>query len=163
MSFSAKSVKFALETAYSKTHILVMLLIACLFIWIGVYVYRNYVGSYLGSSIEGYSAEMGDDAVSSNGKTATFYMFQTGWCPHCKSATPVWDDFVRKNNNMKVGNYTVLFKSVDCDSVEGKPIADAFDVKGYPEFKLERSPGDVIDFQGKPTEDNFNSLLQSSL
>ena len=83
MAFSAKSVKTVLETAYSKTHILVMLLIACLFIWIGVYVYRNYVGSYLGSSIEGYAANMGDNAPNnSNGKTATLYMFGTGWCPH---------------------------------------------------------------------------------
>ena len=164
MAFSAKSVKTVLETAYSKTHILVMLLIACLFIWIGVYVYRNYVGSYLGSSIEGYAADMGDDAPNnSNGKTATLYMFGTGWCPHCKTAKPIWDDYVNKNQNIKVGNYTVLFKSVDCDDPQGKPIADAFNVKGYPTFKLERSPGDVVDFEAKPHEDNFNSLLQSSL
>lgn len=64
---------------------------------------------------------------------------------------------------MKVGNYNVLFKSVDCDSTEGKPLSNAFDVKGYPSFKLERSPGDVVDFDAKPSEDNFNSLLQSSL
>ena len=164
MAFSAKSVKTVLETAYSKTHILVMLLIACLFIWIGVYVYRNYVGSYLGSSIEGYAANMGDNAPnSSNGKTATLYMFGTGWCPHCKTAKPIWDDYVNKNQNMKVGNYTVLFISVDCDDPEGKPLADAFNVKGYPTFKLERSPGDVVEFEAKPSEDNFNSLLQSSL
>ena len=62
MAFSAKNIKIALETAYSKTHILVMLLVAFLFIWIGIYVYRNYVGSYLGSHIEGYAANIGDDA-----------------------------------------------------------------------------------------------------
>lgn len=163
MAFSAKNIKVALETAYSKTHIIVMLLVACLFIWIGVYVYRNYVGSYLGSHIEGYAANMGDNAPDPSGKTATLYMFGTGWCPHCKTAKPIWDAYTEKNQNMKVGNYNVLFKSVDCDSAEGKPLADAFGVKGYPSFKLERSPGDVIEFEAKPSEDNFNSLLQSSL
>ena len=166
MAFSAKNIKGALETAYSKTHILVMLLVACLFIWIGVYVYRNYVGSYLGSHIEGYAANMGDAAPDSNdpnGKTATLYMFGTSWCPHCKTAKPIWEAYTEKNQNMKVGNYNVLFKSVDCDSAEGKPLSNAFDVKGSPSFKLERSPGDVVDFDAKPSEDNFNSLLQSSL
>ena len=163
MSISAKSVKTTLETIYSKRHILVMLLIACLFIWIGVYVYKTYVSSYLGSSLEGYASSMGENAPpsSENQKTATLYMFGTSWCPHCKTAKPIWDDYVSNNENLKVGNYDILFKSVDCDAE--KNIADKFNVKGYPTFKLERGPGDIVDFEAKPTHDNFTSLLQTSL
>jgi len=163
MSISAKSVKTTLETIYSKRHILVMLLIACLFIWIGVYVYKTYVSSYLGSSLEGYASSMGENAPPSpeNQKTATLYMFGTSWCPHCKTAKPIWDDYVSNNQNLKVGNYDILFKSVDCDAE--KNIADKFNVKGYPTFKLERGPGDIVDFEAKPTHDNFTSLLQTSL
>jgi len=163
MSISAKSVKTTLETIYSKRHILVMLLIACLFIWIGAYVYKTYVSSYLGSSLEGYASSMGENAPSSseNQKTATLYMFGTSWCPHCKTAKPIWDDYVSNNENLKVGNYDILFKSVDCDAE--KNIADKFNVKGYPTFKLERGPGDVVDFEAKPTGDNFTNLLQTSL
>ena len=163
MSISAKSVKTTLETIYSKRHILVMLLVACLFIWIGAYVYNTYVSSYLGSSLEGYASSMGENAPpsSENKKTATLYMFGTGWCPHCKTAKPIWDDYVSNNENLKVGNYDILFKSVDCDAE--KNIADKFDVKGYPTFKLERGPGDVVEFEAKPTHDNFTNLLQSSL
>jgi thiol-disulfide isomerase/thioredoxin len=163
MSISAKSVKTTLETIYSKRHILVMFLVACLFIWIGVYVYKKYVSSYLGSSLEGYASGMGDNAPpsSDNEKTATFYMFGTSWCPHCKTATPIWEDYVSNNENLKVGNYNILFKSVDCDAE--KNISDKFNIKGYPTFKLERGPGDVVDFEAKPTHDNFTSLLQTSL
>ena len=163
MSISAKSVKTTLETIYSKRHILVMLLVACLFIWIGAYVYNTYVSSYLGSSLEGYASSMGENAPpsSENKKTATLYMFGTGWCPHCKTAKPIWDDYVSNNENLKVGNYDILFKSVDCDAE--KNIADKFDVKGYPTFKLERGPGDIVDFEAKPSNDNFTNLLQSSL
>jgi len=163
MSISAKSVKTTLETIYSKRHILVMLLIACLFIWIGAYVYKTYVSSYLGSSLEGYASSMGENAPSSseNQKTATLYMFGTSWCPHCKTAKPIWDDYVSNNENLKVGNYDILFKSVDCDAE--KNIADKFNVKGYPTFKLERGPGDIVEFEAKPTHDNFTSLLQTSL
>ena len=163
MSISAKSVKTTLETIYSKRHILVMLLIACLFIWIGVYVYKTYVTSYLGSSLEGYASSMGENAPpsSENQKTATLYMFGTSWCPHCKTAKPIWDDYVSNNENLKVGNYDILFKSVDCDAE--KNIADKFNVKGYPTFKLERGPGDIVEFEAKPTHDNFTSLLQTSL
>ena len=163
MSISAKSVKTTLETIYSKRHILVMLLIACLFIWIGVYVYKTYVSSYLGSSLEGYASSMGENAPpsSENQKTATLYMFGTSWCPHCKTAKPIWDDYVSNNDNLKVGNYDILFKSVDCDAE--KNIADKFNVKGYPTFKLERGPGDIVEFEAKPTHDNFTSLLQTSL
>ena len=163
MSISAKSVKTTLETIYSKRHILVMLLVACLFIWIGAYVYNTYVSSYLGSSLEGYASSMGENAPpsSENQKTATLYMFGTSWCPHCKTAKPIWDDYVSNNENLKVGNYDILFKSVDCDAE--KNIADKFDVKGYPTFKLERGPGDIVDFEAKPSNDNFTNLLQSSL
>jgi thiol-disulfide isomerase/thioredoxin len=163
MSISAKSVKTTLETIYSKRHILVMLLIACLFIWIGAYVYKTYVSSYLGSSLEGYASSMGENAPpsSENQKTATLYMFGTSWCPHCKTAKPIWDDYVSNNENLKVGNYDILFKSVDCDAE--KNIADKFNVKGYPTFKLERGPGDIVEFEAKPTHDNFTSLLQTSL
>lgn len=163
MSISAKSVKTTLETIYSKRHILVMLLIACLFIWIGAYVYKTYVSSYLGSSLEGYASSMGENAPpsSENQKTATLYMFGTSWCPHCKTAKPIWDDYISNNENLKVGNYDILFKSVDCDAE--KNIADKFNVKGYPTFKLERGPGDIVDFEAKPTHDNFTSLLQTSL
>ncbi len=163
MSISAKFVKTTLETIYSKRHILVMLLIACLFIWIGVYVYKTYVSSYLGSSLEGYASSMGENAPpsSENQKTATLYMFGTTWCPHCKTAKPIWDDYVSNNENLKVGNYNILFKSIDCDAE--KNIADKFNVKGYPTFKLERGPGDIVDFEAKPTHDNFTSLLQTSL
>ena len=163
MSISAKSVKTTLETIYSKRHILVMLLVACLFIWIGVYVYKKYVSSYLGSSLEGYASGMGDNAPpsSDNEKTATFYMFGTTWCPYCKIALPIWEDYVKNNQNLKVGNYNVLFKSVDCDSE--KNISDKFNIKGYPTFKLERGPGDIVDFEAKPTQANFTSLLQTSL
>ena len=163
MSISAKSVKTTLETIYSKRHILVMLLIACLFIWIGAYVYKTYVSSYLGSSLEGYASSMGENAPpsSENQKTATLYMFGTNWCPHCKTAKPVWDDYISNNENLKVGNYDILFKSVDCDAE--KNIADKFNVKGYPTFKLERGPSDIVEFEAKPTHDNFTSLLQTSL
>uniref|UniRef100_A0A6C0I232 Thioredoxin domain-containing protein n=1 Tax=viral metagenome TaxID=1070528 RepID=A0A6C0I232_9ZZZZ len=163
MSISAKSVKTTLETIYSKRHILVMLLVACLFIWIGAYVYNTYVSSYLGSSLEGYASSMGENAPpsSENQKTATLYMFGTSWCPHCKTAKPIWDDYVSNNENLKVGNYDILFKSVDCDAE--KNIADKFNVKGYPTFKLERGPGDIVEFEAKPTHDNFTSLLQTSL
>jgi thiol-disulfide isomerase/thioredoxin len=163
MSISAKSVKTTLETIYSKRHILVMLLIACLFIWIGAYVYKTYVSSYMGSSLEGYASSMGENAPpsSENQKTATLYMFGTSWCPHCKTAKPIWDDYVSNNENLKVGNYDILFKSVDCDAE--KNIADKFNVKGYPTFKLERGPGDIVEFEAKPTHDNFTSLLQTSL
>ena len=163
MSISAKSVKTTLETIYSKRHILVMLLIACLFIWIGAYVYKTYVSSYLGSSLEGYASSMGENAPpsSENQKTATLYMFGTSWCPHCKTAKPIWEDYVSNNENLKVGNYDILFKSVDCDAE--KNIADKFNVKGYPTFKLERGPGDIVEFEAKPTHDNFTSLLQTSL
>ena len=163
MSISAKSVKTTLETIYSKRHILVMLLIACLFIWIGVYVYKTYVSSYLGSSLEGYASSMGENAPpsSENQKTATLYMFGTNWCPHCKTAKPIWDDYISNNENLKVGTYDILFKSVDCDAE--KNIADKFNVKGYPTFKLERGPSDIVEFEAKPTHDNFTSLLQTSL
>ena len=163
MSISAKSVKTTLETIYSKRHILVMLLIACLFIWIGAYVYKTYVSSYLGSSLEGYASSMGENAPpsSENQKTATLYMFGTSWCPHCKTAKPIWDDYVSNNENLKVGNCDILFKSVDCDAE--KNIADKFNVKGYPTFKLERGPGDIVEFEAKPTHDNFTNLLQTSL
>ena len=81
-----------------------------------------------------------------------------------KTAKPIWEEFIKNNQNLKVGNYSILYKSVDCDAdPDGKQLADKYNVKGYPTFKLERGPGDVVEFEAKPTHDNFTNLLHTSL
>jgi len=159
MTFSARNIKVALETAYSKTHILVMLLVACLFIWIGIYVYRNYVGSYLGSHIEGYAANMGDDAPDPNGKTATLYMFGTSWCPHCKTAKPMFKDF------MGTGIIQVNGMPVRLRMVEEKEIKKGVDpeIKGYPSFLYTDSAGKTVEFDGPRTPDGFMEFLKTKI
>ena len=152
---------FSFGSLLTRTNILIALAVLAL---IGFLVYYFYVVPQA-KTTQQYkpNSEHRELGATDDEKSAELLFFYADWCPHCKTAKPIWDEYTEKNQNIKVGNYTVLFKSVDCDSAEGKPLADAFNVKGYPSFKLERSPGDVVDFEAKPSEDNFNSLLQSSL
>ena len=62
----------------------------------------------------------------------TVYFFYVDWCPHCKTAKPKVDDFIKNNSNVNV-------KKINCEKEENKALAQEFNVKGYPTIVLEKN------------------------
>jgi thioredoxin 1 len=61
----------------------------------------------------------------------TIYFFYVNWCPHCKTAKPIVDNFIKNNSNVNV-------KQINCEEKENKALAQDFNVKGYPTIVLEK-------------------------
>lgn len=77
-----------------------------------------------------------------------FVMFYAPWCPHCKSASPIWNDLARLNEENKdvvIGKVgfgcwemhcelmlRLKFGIFQVDCVEYRPLCEEYEVKGYP-------------------------------
>ena len=93
-------------------------------------------------------------------KVAQLFLFKVEWCPHCKTAKPVFDEVEKDLNGRQINGYTVTFKTVDC---EAEPdMADKFKIEGYPTIKLVKD-GQVIEYDAKPEKDKIMEFLNTVL
>lgn len=101
-----------------------------------------------------------DGIGSDNDKVAQLFLFKVDWCPHCKTAKPVFDEAEKELNGRQINGYTVVFKTVDC---EGEPeLADKFKIEGFPTIKLIKD-GNVIEYDAKPDKDKIKEFLETVL
>lgn len=101
-----------------------------------------------------------DGIGETGGKNVQLYLFKVDWCPHCKSAKPIFDDVEKELKGNPINGYTVTFKTVDC---EAEPdMADKFKIEGYPTIKLVKD-GEVIEYDAKPDKEKILEFLNSVL
>ena len=111
-----------------------------LFTVVSVWFYRKYVVPSLDEDtyLENSEYRNGGGGGDGGGGAVTIYFFHTEWCPHCKKADPIWEQFksdLGANNGEAVYNgHPVNFVKIDCD--KDKNIADEFNVTSYPTIKL---------------------------
>jgi thiol-disulfide isomerase/thioredoxin len=100
------------------------------------------------------------DGIGANDdKVAQIYLFKVDWCPHCKTAKPIFDEVEKKLNKETVNGYTVVFKTVDCEA--DPELADKFKIEGFPTIKLVKD-GQVIEYDAKPDKDNIMEFLKTA-
>jgi thiol-disulfide isomerase/thioredoxin len=109
----------------------------------------------LGFSTEGFES-------NSYGKTndrGTFTMYYADWCPHCKSAIPIFKDF------MGPGIIQVNGQPIKLKMVEEKEIQKGVDpdIKGYPSFLYSDSAGRIVEFNGPRNADGFMKFLEDQI
>jgi thiol-disulfide isomerase/thioredoxin len=101
-----------------------------------------------------------DGIGADDDKVAQLFLFKVEWCPHCKTAKPVFDEVEKELNGRQINGYTVTFKTVDC---EAEPdLADKFKIEGYPTIKLVKD-GQVIEYDAKPEKDKIKEFLNTVL
>ena len=93
-----------------------------------------------------------DNDEIDNEHTPDMYFFYTSWCPHCKTAFPIWNKLKEKYNNIN-------FIEVDCD--EDTQTADKFKIEGYPTIKLVKN-NKIIEYDAKPELETLIKFIQSS-
>ena len=99
-----------------------------------------------------------DGIGSTDDKVAQLFLFKVDWCPHCKSAKPIFDEVEKELKGQPLNGYTVTFTTVDC---EAEPdMADKFKIEGYPTIKLVKD-GQVIEYDAKPDKDQINQFLKT--
>jgi thiol-disulfide isomerase/thioredoxin len=100
----------------------------------------------------------------SSNKTATLMLFYVDWCPHCKTAKPVWDDLKSEYENKTINGYTIVFTEINCttESNEVEKMMDKYNVEGFPTIKLLKD-GQIIEYDAKPTRETLNQFLNTVL
>tara|TARA_B100000575_G_C23116736_1_gene645650 strand:- start:118 stop:588 length:471 start_codon:yes stop_codon:yes gene_type:complete len=137
----------------------IVLVLTVIFIIAALYVYNTYVTPKLNAEYVN-NKEYVNKKDSDDSDTATIYFFYTVWCPHCKTAQPVWKSLKEKIGDKKINGVKLSFVDVDCD--KDTDTADKFKVEGYPTIKLVKG-NKVIEYDAKPDSDTLMQFLNTSL
>jgi thiol-disulfide isomerase/thioredoxin len=150
-------IKSKLGRAAGNVQFLVIFLIAVLFLIAALLVYRRSVANKINKKY----ITNNEFSNKPNGITsADIYFFYTEWCPHCKTAKPVWADFKSQMSGKTVNGITLVFHEVDCD--KDTETSDKFNVKGFPTIKLTKGK-QIIEYDAKPSTTNLIEFVNTSL
>lgn len=145
-----------IDFIYERKFILGLIFIALFFISIAIYVYLNNIKpSFDKHFVENREFIPDDQENNREPKVATLYYFYTNWCPYCKKARSVIDQFKSKIDNKTFNNNRIIVKEVDCET--DSETADKFKIEGYPTIKLVTEDGTIYDYDARP---NLETLMQ---
>ena len=152
-------IKSAGSNLNSTTSIIICLVI--LFTIIAVYYYYYYIIPQMNPKYQPNSELV---QQSGNGNTAELLFFYADWCPHCKTAKPIWNDIKSEYENKTINGYKVVFTEINCseESAEVDKMMNQYNVEGYPTIKLLKD-GQVIEYDAKPSKDTLNQFLNTVL
>ena len=148
-----------MKKAMSNKNIIIVLGLSLLFIGVAIWVYSRYVKPRMDTTYVA-NKEFTTTATNANAN-ADLYFFYTTWCPHCKTAKPIWNKFKEDiTSNGHGSGVKINFIEVDCDT--DKSTADKFKVTGYPTIKLNYNDT-MVEYDAKPDVTTLNQFLDQSL
>jgi thiol-disulfide isomerase/thioredoxin len=114
-----------------------ILLIVCLIL---IFIIASYYG-YKQFYSKKQEVKKYDDIPNTNTRkqTADVFFFYVDWCPHCKTAKPIWNQFKEKYNNTVVNDYQITCNELNCTDDASPNIADAiakYKIDSYPTIKM---------------------------
>ena len=154
-----KSVSFEDQGILSK--IREFLTLKMVLIILGIIFVIGLLTMYLRSRKVAY--EHFQDGSKAN-KTAEIMLFSVDWCPHCKTAKPVWDELKTEYQNKTINGYSILFTEINCttETAEIEKLIAKYKIEGYPTIKLLKD-GQIIEYDAKPTKDTLVQFLNTAL
>jgi thiol-disulfide isomerase/thioredoxin len=110
------------------------------------------------------NSEKVQEGESENGSTAELLFFYADWCPHCKTAKPIWNDLKAEYENKTINGYKVVFTEINCseETAEVDKMMNQYSVEGYPTIKLLKD-GQVIEYDAKPSKETLTQFLNTVL
>ena len=153
---------FSTQNLLSNKYVIIAVL-SLLFIVIGFFVYKSYVGS--SDSSPTMTDDIYDDGSGeSNSSDAELMFFHVDWCPHCKTALPEWEKIKKEYNNKKINGHRILFLEYNCteETEETTKKIETYKIEGYPTIKL-KIDGRVIEFDAKVNKENMEQFLSTVL
>ena len=97
-------------------------------------------------------------------KSAELLFFYADWCPHCKTAKPIWEELQSEYKNKTINGYHVVFTDVNCseETAEVERMMNQYSIEGYPTIKLLKD-GQIIEYDAKPSRDTLVQFLNTVL
>jgi thiol-disulfide isomerase/thioredoxin len=144
----------------SNTWIIIAIVI--LFIIVALLYYFYYISPSLKPKYN-HNSEQGTNN-SGNGHTAELLFFFADWCPHCKTAKPIWNDLKVEYENKTINGYKIIFTDINCseESAEVEKLMNQYKVEGYPTIKLLKDD-QIIEYDAKPSKEIIVKFLNSAL
>ena len=152
-------IKQKVGKAATNTQLLIIILVLIIFIIAALFIYRKSVVGRLNNKYvtnNEFSKNVNKGTITS----ADIYFFYTEWCPHCKTAKPIWADFKTQMAGKQVNGVTLNFFEIDCD--KDAATSDKFNVKGFPTIKLIKG-NQIIEYDAKPSTVNLIEFVNASL
>lgn len=130
---------------------------------LAVSYYFYYVAPKMKASYKPNSEQVPSGSAP-QGNNAELLFFFANWCPHCKTAKPIWNDLKAEYENKTINGYNVVFTEVDCstESAEVDSMMNKYNVEGYPTIKLLKD-GQVIEYDAKPSKATLTQFLNTVL
>ena len=148
-------IKNKISKAASNTQFLLILLIVVIFTIVSMVMYKRFA-----TKNKKYVTNNEFNSQPKGITTADIYFFYTEWCPHCKTAKPIWADFKAQMAEKQVNGITLNFIEVDCD--KDTATSDKFNVKGFPTIKLMKG-NQIIEYDAKPSVVNLIEFVNTTL
>lgn len=144
----------------SNTWIIIGVIILLIIIALVYYFY--YISPSLKPKYNHNSEEGSKNSASKN--TAELLFFFADWCPHCKSAKPIWNDLKAEYENKTINGYKIVFTEIDCseESAEVEKLMNQYSIEGYPTIKLLKD-GQIIEYDAKPSKEILVKFLNTAL
>jgi thiol-disulfide isomerase/thioredoxin len=145
-----------------STTTLIIIGLIMLFAVVAVVYYYYYVIPSSKSNYHANNEKMPLDQRTSN--NAELLFFYANWCPHCKSAKPIWNDLKTEYENKTINGYKVIFTDIDCseETSEVEKLMNQYNIEGYPTIKLIKD-GQVIEYDAKPSKEMLTKFLNTVL
>jgi len=153
------SITNSLSSMSSMTIIFIITLI--LFSLLAGYYYYYYILPEMNAQYQPNNEKVTGNESSN---TAELLFFYANWCPHCKSAKPIWDELKAEYENKSINGYKVIFTDVDCseETSETEKMMNQYNIEGYPTIKLLKD-GQVIEYDAKPSKETLVQFLSTVL
>jgi thiol-disulfide isomerase/thioredoxin len=135
----------------------VYLIIAALVFIAALVIY--FVAVYRPNKSQSWSANHEKTNGSNSSKSADkteVLLFYVDWCPHCKTAKPVWTEVAEQYEE------TVTFREINCtvETAEIEQLMNKYNIEGFPTIKMVKN-GKVYDFDAKVSKANLEQFLNT--
>jgi len=153
-------------TSNLSTNTILIIGAVIFFVVLAVYYYYNYVSPKLKPS---YNPNAGDESMNSmnqgsSSKQAELMLFYADWCPHCKTAKPIWSELKTEYQNKTINGYNILFTEINCtnENAETEQMMNKYNIEGFPTIKLLKD-GQIVEYDAKPSKDTLKEFLNTVL
>ena len=144
------------------TNTLLIITAVMFFVIIACFYYFYYVAPSMKTQYKPNSERVPNGTMPSN--KAELLFFYAEWCPHCKTAKPIWNELKTEYENKTINGYQIIFTEIDCseESAEVEKMMNQFSVEGYPTIKLLKD-GQIIEYDAKPSKETLTKFLNTVL
>lgn len=156
-----ESIVSRMKTAGSSLNSTTLIIIGAviLFAIIAIFYYFYYMAPQMKAKYQPNGENAGESGGNS---TAELLFFYADWCPHCKTAKPIWNELKSEYENKTINGYKVVFTEINCseETAEVEKMMNQYNVEGYPTIKLLKD-GQVIEYDAKPSKDTLVQFLNT--